>query len=186
MYGLTLILGGARAGKSDFAVRLARASGRPVIYCATAEARDEEMATRIAVHRATRPTGWRTVEAPLDPAAALAEIATAGDLLVLDCVTLWVSNMVLAAGEPYGTRAEGVILAAVERLLAWRADRGCALVAVSNEVGLGEVPLTPLGRAYRDALGRANRALAAAADEAYWVVAGLALPLRALGARAVG
>jgi adenosylcobinamide kinase/adenosylcobinamide-phosphate guanylyltransferase len=170
----TLVLGGARSGKSTFAERRAAESGRPVLYLATATAGDAEMAARIAAHRAARPADWRTVEAPLEPAAAIRAHARAGDLVLLDCVTLWVSNRLLADPAPSDAdlvgAAEGIADAALER----RAD----LVAVSNEVGLGVVPPYPLGRRYRDALGRVNQALAARADEAVLLVAGLPLRLK--------
>jgi adenosylcobinamide kinase/adenosylcobinamide-phosphate guanylyltransferase len=170
----TLILGGARSGKSTFAERRAAESGRPVLYLATATAGDHEMAERIAAHRAARPTHWRTVEAPLDPAAAIREHAHAGDLVLLDCITLWASNRLLA--EPAPTDAE--LVADAEAIAVAARETGADLVAVSNEVGLGLVPPYPLGRRYRDALGRVNQALASRADEAVFLVAGLPMRLK--------
>ena len=170
----TLILGGARSGKSTCAERRAAESGRPVLYVATATAGDDEMAERIAAHRAARPAAWRTVEAPLDPAAAIREHARPGHLVLLDCVTLWVSNRLLA--EPTSTDAE--LVAQAEAIAEAARAREVDLVAVSNEVGLGVVPPYPLGRRYRDALGRVNQALAARADEALFLVAGLPLRLK--------
>ena len=157
---LVFLLGGARSGKSALAVRLASASGAPVVFVATGEARDEEMRERIARHRAERPRGWTTVEEPLELAAAIASAPPEACVLV-DCLSLWVANLLEHGREPDGN----VPL------------RDGPTIAVSNEVGLGIVPGTPLGRAYRDVLGRVNAAWAAAADEAYLVVAGKALRL---------
>ena len=180
MSGLTLVLGGARSGKSELALRLATASGRPVLYVATARAGDDEMARRIDAHRAQRPPAWRTVEEPLRVVEAL-EAARVGPegFVVVDCLTLWASNLMLAGA------AEDDIAAVAARLVRWRANAGCALCVVSNEVGLGLVPDTALGRAYRDALGRANATLAAAAGRVLLAVAGLALELSAAGARPI-
>ncbi len=188
--GLTVVTGGARAGKTAFALQLARAHVGPVIYVATAEAGDDEMAVRIQRHRAERPRHWRTIEEPVDPLAALASVLP-GTLVVLDCVTLWVSNLLLAAlpraawdtteGETAAQRA----LTAVREFAAWCERRQVSVVAVTNEVGLGIVPADPLTRLYRDTLGHANRLLAAHAERVYLAVAGLALELRTAGAVAV-
>jgi adenosyl cobinamide kinase/adenosyl cobinamide phosphate guanylyltransferase len=160
---LTFLLGGARSGKSSLAVRLAGKSGAPVVFVATGEARDAEMAERIARHRAERPAGWETVEEPLALAAALA--AAPGDsCVVVDCLSLWVANL-LERGE----EADGAAAVA--------AARPGATIAVSNEVGLGIVPATPLGRRYRDVLGRVNAIWADAAAETFLVVAGRRLRL---------
>jgi adenosylcobinamide kinase / adenosylcobinamide-phosphate guanylyltransferase len=160
---LTLLLGGARSGKSTLALRRAEASGRPVVFVATAEAGDAEMAERIAKHRGERDPRWATVEAPHDLAAAL-EQAPAGACVIVDCLTLWVANR-LEEGE-----AELVRLAAEAAALA--AAREGPTIAVSNEVGMGVVPATPMGRRYRDVLGRVNAVWAEAATEAALVVAG--------------
>jgi len=157
---LTLLLGGARSGKSSLAVRRAAATGAPVVFVATGEARDGEMAERIRRHRAERPRAWTTVEEPLELHAAV-EAAPAEACVVVDCLSLWVANLLEAGREPD------------PRVPA----RSGPTIAVSNEVGLGVVPATPLGRRYRDVLGRVNAAWAAAADEAWLVVAGKALPL---------
>lgn len=185
--GLTLITGGARAGKTSLALQLARGHPGEVVYIATAEPRDDEMATRIARHRAERPPAWRTVEAPLDPGAAFAGLHP-GTLVLLDCLTLWVSNLLLtglpsedwpaAAGEAEMART----LAEVTRFADALAGRGLPGIVVSNEVGLGIVPADPLSRLYRDTLGRANQALAARAAQVYLAVSGLALELRGAGA----
>jgi adenosyl cobinamide kinase/adenosyl cobinamide phosphate guanylyltransferase len=167
---LVLLLGGARSGKSALAVRLAGASGRPVVFVATGEAGDEEMAARIERHRADRPLDWLTVEEPLDLARALAD-ADAGACVLVDCLSLWVANLIEAglADEDVAARAhEAASLAAA---------RDAPTIAVGNEVGLGIVPVSELGRRYRDVLGRVNATWAAAADEAALVVAGRLLAL---------
>ncbi len=172
------ILGGARSGKSDYAERLAAEMGRHVLYIATAEARDEEMVTRIAAHRRARPTDWRTLEAPRRVGEALATLDERPDLLLLDCLTLLVSNLVLALeGEPAAT-IEAAVQAEVETILAAQAELAVPLIAVSNEVGLGVVPPYPLGRLYRDILGRVNQRVAALADQVLFMVAGLPMVVK--------
>jgi len=180
---LVLILGGARSGKSAFAERLARERGGATLYVATAEAGDEEMACRIAAHRAARPLDWRTLEEPLTPAARLAEdgALTGVATVLLDCLTLLVSNLLLAHEEE---GEEGVALrvdAEIDALLQRFDEAPAGWVLVSNEVGLGLVPPYPLGRIYRDLLGRVNQRIAARADRVYLLVAGLPLDLKALG-----
>ena len=188
--GLTFILGGARAGKSTFAEQLAARHGPNVTYVATATPGDEEMRGRIAAHRAARPALWRTLEEPLDPAGALRAAAVGGAVL-LDCLTLLTSNLVLrnvhpdAVAREHVRRTEECVMAAVDALLAWQRECGVPLYVVSNEVGLGVIPPYPLGRAFQDILGRANQRVAAVASEAFLVVAGLALPLKALGAQSI-
>jgi adenosylcobinamide kinase / adenosylcobinamide-phosphate guanylyltransferase len=182
---LTLLLGGVRAGKSVAALRLARESDRGggVLFVATAQALDDEMGRRIAAHRRERPPHWDTLESPIDvPSALAARLATGRpvDAIVIDCVTLWVSNLLLAAGE--GQDAEELIARHVQALLDVVGRAGPArCIVVSNEVGLGVVPPTPLGRAYRDALGRANQLIAAAADDVRLFIAGLELSLKSSG-----
>jgi adenosylcobinamide kinase / adenosylcobinamide-phosphate guanylyltransferase len=165
---LVFLLGGARSGKSALAVRLAERSGLPVTFVATAEARDEEMAERIAHHRAARPAGWTTIEEPVDLLGALDRVA-ADSCLVLDCLSLWVSNALERGKETIERQAQEAAarVAAREQLS----------VAVSNEVGLGIVPVSDLGRRYRDLLGRVNAVWAEAASEAALVAAGRLLPL---------
>jgi adenosyl cobinamide kinase/adenosyl cobinamide phosphate guanylyltransferase len=188
--GLTLITGGVRAGKSRFAERLAVRHGEGVLYVATAEALDDEMRARIAAHQAHRPATWRTLEAPLDPSGALRDAPPAA-AVVLDCLTVWASNILLRVLDPdsinaaAATRAEDEAVAGVAALLGWQRSQGTPLYVVSNEVGLGVVPPTPLGRVYQDVLGRLNQRVAAAAERVYLVHAGLALELRAAGAVSV-
>jgi adenosylcobinamide kinase/adenosylcobinamide-phosphate guanylyltransferase len=167
---LVLLLGGARSGKSTLAVEMARQSTGDIVFVATAEARDDEMRERVARHRTERPEEWRTIEAPTDIEAAFA--AAAPDAcLILDCLSLWVANL-LEAG-----RAEGEIEELAEEIALRASVRPGLTIGVSNEVGLGVVPATPLGRRYRDLLGRVNAIWAGAADEALLVVAGRVLPL---------
>ncbi len=162
---LTLVLGGARSGKSLYAERLVTALSPPWAYVATAQAFDDEMVLRIAQHRARRAEGWETVEAPLDLAGAL---ATAGGWPVLvDCLTLWLTNQMLGGHD---------IAAATAALDAALDARTAPTVLVANEVGLGIVPDNALARAFRDAAGRLNQHLAARADTVLFMVAGL--PMR--------
>ena len=170
---LTLILGGARSGKSDYAERLAAELGQHIVYVATAEVGDAEMAQRIAAHRLARPTIWQTLEAPRHVGAALAEITEAPDGLLLDCLTLLVSNILLALETEPSTSMEAAVQAELEAILAAQARLDVPLIVVSNEVGLGLVPPYPLGRVYRDVLGRANQYLAARANRVIFMVAGL-------------
>jgi adenosylcobinamide kinase/adenosylcobinamide-phosphate guanylyltransferase len=156
---LVVYIGGARSGKSRLAVERAWASGAEVVFVATGEAGDEEMAARIAHHRAERPGGWTTVEEPIELARALRD-APADATVVVDCLSLWVANG--------GGGSDALEVAAA---------RGALTIAVTNEVGLGIVPDNALARAYRDELGRVNAAWCAAADEAWFVVAGKALQL---------
>ena len=179
---LTLILGGARSGKSAHAERLAQTRGQQVVYVATAEARDAEMAMRIATHRAQRPSDRHTVEAPRVTGAAIraavAEIAEV-DLVLVDCLTLLASNVIAGSGENVpAEQADAALQHEVGELLAVYADGTAEWIIISNEVGLGIVPAYPLGRVYRDALGRANQRLAAVADEVLFMVAGLAMVVK--------
>ncbi len=168
---LTFLVGGARSGKSALAVRLASEWEGPVVMLATAEARDDaDLGARIARHRLERPASWRTVEEPLDLVGELGRVPGRAFLLV-DCLTLWAAN-----GLEAGWSDEEIERAAVAA--AWlAATRPAPTVVVSNEVGLGVVPATPLGRSFRDLLGRVNAVFAAHADRACLVVAGRTLEL---------
>jgi adenosylcobinamide kinase/adenosylcobinamide-phosphate guanylyltransferase len=176
---LTLVLGGARSGKSAHAERLAAERGGNILFVATAEAGDEEMAARIAAHRAARPAAWRTLEAPRNTGPAIQASAGDADLVLLDCLTLLANNVIAPLPESASAaQAEAALTAEVDALLAAYAAGRAAWIVISNEVGLGLVPPYPLGRVYRDALGRANQRLAAAADEALFMVAGLPLRIK--------
>lgn len=167
-----MLTGGARSGKSAAAVAAAAASGAPVTFIATAEPDDDEMAERIARHRAERPAHWTTLEAPRDLAGAVAGVDPA-DTVIVDCLGLWVTNRMLE--DPPVDGAELLAEAAgLARELAARPGLG---LVVTNEVGSGVVPPTPLGRDFRDILGMVNQAVVRAADAAYLVVAGRLLPL---------
>lgn len=166
---LTLVLGGARSGKSRHAEALIAETAPPWVYLATAEALDREMQERIAHHQGRRDPRWRTVEAPRDLAGAIAEVGADGQPVLIDCLTLWLSNTLLADGDVEGA-CDGLIAALTEA-------KG-PIVAVSNEVGFGIVPDTPLGRRFRDAQGRLNQQVAAVADRVVLVAAGLPLVLK--------
>jgi adenosylcobinamide kinase / adenosylcobinamide-phosphate guanylyltransferase len=169
---VTLVLGGARSGKSRYAERLIETAATHGTYCATAEAGDAEMAARIAAHRARRGPFWHTVEAPLEVASVIDRDAAIDCPLLIDCLTLWLSNLLLMDKR---IEAETAALSA--------SLRGAAgpVVLVANEVGLGLVPETPLGRRFRDEAGRLNQEIAALADRVVFVAAGLPLVLKEPG-----
>jgi adenosylcobinamide kinase / adenosylcobinamide-phosphate guanylyltransferase len=167
--GLALVLGGARSGKSAYAERLVTASGLDAVYIATAAVGDDEMAARIKDHRARRNPSWRTVEVPDGLEEALEREAGEGRAVLVDCLTLWLSNLMLADAD---------VEARTERLCNAAREAPGLRVLVSNEVGLGLVPETPLGRRFRDAQGRLNQAVAAVADNVVFMAAGLPLVLK--------
>jgi len=165
-----LVLGGQRSGKSRYAEELVMASGLAPVYLATATAGDGEMRDRIAAHRGRRDEGWRTVEEPLDLAGALARETGEGFYVLVDCLTLWVANLM---------EAERAVAAETEHLLAVLARVGGPVVVVSGEVGLGIVPGDALSRRFADALGVVNQRVAAVVDRVVLVAAGLTLVLKA-------
>ena len=165
---LSLILGGARSGKSDFAEKLATSANRPRTYIATSQAFDTEMEAKIAKHREDRGPDWQTIEAPLDIEAALAEVSPEAVVLI-DCLTLWLSNQM---------HAEAEIENEINKLLTALSASAIPVICVSNEVGMGLVPETPLGRQFRDLQGHLNRKVAEQADLAVFVAAGLPLILK--------
>jgi adenosylcobinamide kinase/adenosylcobinamide-phosphate guanylyltransferase len=187
---LSLILGGARSGKSSYAEKLATgslhgAAARPAVYIATAEAGDVEMATRIMAHRARRGAAWTTIEEPLKLADALARAAaqpglaapgpaSLGPAILVDCLTLWLANLM---------RAQADVDEATDDLVHALADCAAPVLLVSNEVGWGIVPETPLGRAFRDAQGRLNMRMAERADRVILMAAGLPLVMKDRPAR---
>jgi adenosylcobinamide kinase/adenosylcobinamide-phosphate guanylyltransferase len=164
---VTLVLGGARSGKSRHAEQLVTKTAPPWVYIATAQAHDAEMRARIADHQERRSAGWHTIEAPLDLSGAL-DHAERRPVLV-DCLTLWLTNIMLGGQD---------IVAATDALEAALERRTAPTVLVSNEVGLGIVPETPLGRSFRDEAGRLNQRMAARADRVSFMVAGLPLTLK--------
>ena len=214
---LILVTGGARSGKSTYAERLAAQLAEPrggrVTYIATSQTYDQEMTQRVSVHRASRPATWTTVECPVEVAAAVraaagsrgagaAGPAGAPPVVLLDCVTLWVTNLLFSGGAFGGSEppqggynydkdllpaveeraAAARVTAAVDGLVDAVDETGVTLVAVTNEVGLGVVPEYPLARLYRDQLGWANQRLARDADGLYFLVSGYPLDVKALAA----
>jgi adenosyl cobinamide kinase/adenosyl cobinamide phosphate guanylyltransferase len=170
---LTVLLGGARSGKSALAVDIADrvAAGAGVTYLATSPdiPGDADLADRIAIHRAERPSSWTTVEEQLDIADALTRVDT--DVVIVDCLTTWAGNML------HHERDEATVLADSDAAIAVIRRRRLHTVVVSNEVGLGIVPINELAREYRDVLGRVNQRWVAAADRSMFMVAGRAVPL---------
>jgi adenosylcobinamide kinase/adenosylcobinamide-phosphate guanylyltransferase len=164
---IILIGGGARSGKSRHALEQARKRGSRLVFLATAETFDEEMARRVALHRAERGTEFSTIEEPLEIAAAIRNTQDA-DAIVLDCLTLWLSNLMLTFGRDVDAEIEKFIEAA--------RSSSAAVIAVTNEVGCGIVPDNALSRDFRDHAGILNQRVAAAADEVYWMIFGQ--PLR--------
>ncbi len=186
---VTLVIGGSRSGKSTFAQRLAERARPPVLFVATGTASDDEMAVRIAAHQAARPANWRLLEAQRDVAATVRAELGGTRTILLDCLSLLVSNLLVAAAPEDGElsldgpRLELAAQTEVQTLVALAREHGAELIVVSNEVGMGVVPPSPLGRVFRDALGRANQELAAAADAVYLMVAGIPVDVKALASR---
>jgi adenosylcobinamide kinase/adenosylcobinamide-phosphate guanylyltransferase len=170
---LTLVLGGARSGKSRHAQSLASAAGGPVSFVATAVSEDPEMAQRIARHRADRPSHWTTIEAPLHLAAA---VRAAEGLVLVDCATIWLSNLLFEHRALDRGARETTILTEVETVAAVLREKES--IVVSNEVGEGIVPESPVAREFRDLQGQANQILARAASRVVLVVAGIPLDLK--------
>ncbi|MEM7132431.1 MAG: bifunctional adenosylcobinamide kinase/adenosylcobinamide-phosphate guanylyltransferase [Chloroflexota bacterium] len=175
---LTLILGGARSGKSHHAEKLAaEIGGDSVLYVATAQPFDDEMKARIAQHQAERPAGWSTVEAPNQAALAIEKHYATSQLpekvVLLDCLTVLTSNLLLPFDDPFAPEVEVTINRETDGLIQCIQSTEAHFLIVSNEVGLGLVPPYPLGRAYRDLLGRANQRLAQIAEKVLFMVAGL-------------
>ncbi len=167
-----LILGGARSGKSRHAVSQAQSVAGRTAFLATARLTDGNMAARIARHRADRPAGWSTVEEPHDPVAACRRLAPAHDLVVIDCVTTWVSNLIERGDD------DPAILAAADDLAKLMHERPVSLILISNEVGEGVHPPTEIGLRFRDLLGLVNQRVAAAADRVTLLIAGIPLTVK--------
>ncbi len=190
---LILITGGARSGKSTFAEQLALKSEKKVTYLATARTDDREMQKRVAAHRKRRPESFKTVEEALEPHLVLENDVDSNSLFLLDCLTLLISNRILADLEQHGALRQGEDIYADEDLLEAAGERAldyinilaekagkctAEVVVVTNEVGLGVVPNYPLGRVFRDYSGRANQVMAAASDQVWMVVCGIAQRLK--------
>lgn len=174
---MLLVGGGARSGKSRFALSLALGRGPKRTFIATAQAHDEEMRVRIARHREERGQHFRTLEATTDLPEVLGQ-ARDCDVVLIDCLTLYLSNLLLREPEPFDSSLESRILLELERTLRAIDEHPAEIVVVSNEVGMGIVPMSPLGRVFRDLAGRANQLFAARADEVYLATFGLVLRLR--------
>ncbi len=187
---ITLILGGARSGKSSYAEKLAKErGGDDVIYLATSEVKDAEMQERVVKHRAQRPSAWVTIEAPRNLTQPLIH-ARAAKVVLLDCLTFLVANYLMDSSapqddpfdepsdDPFDPQIETEVLAELDALVAYVKERDVQILVVSNEVGLGLVPAYALGRAYRDLLGRANQHLARHADEVLFLVAGIPMQVK--------
>lgn len=199
----TFITGGARSGKSRFAELLAAHTKRPVIYIATAQIWDEEMAVRVKKHQLQRPSHWRLIEEPRNILDILHQLKDEDGVILLDCVTLWLSNLLLAGqshpttpscpdgddfildlpndNDLYNNDLEPQILATVKDVAQLAREIKPQVIFVSNEVGQGIVPELPLARAYRDLAGRSNQLLASSADQVYMVVAGIPMEIKHSG-----
>jgi adenosylcobinamide kinase/adenosylcobinamide-phosphate guanylyltransferase len=179
MASVTLVMGGARSGKSRLAEELARAHGAPLAYIATGSAGDAEMAERIARHRSRRGADWRTIEAPMALADAIREAAANHRAILVDCLTLWLSNLLLRyeAALPWEEVAPRV-LAHVAELAEELRRTTVPVVLVTSEVGMGIVPENRLGRLFRDLAGEANETVAAAADQVYICFAGIPMKIK--------
>jgi adenosylcobinamide kinase/adenosylcobinamide-phosphate guanylyltransferase len=181
---LTLVTGGARSGKSRFAEQLAEQGCAPVLYLATAEVLDDEMRDRVQAHQARRPSTWQTLEARTEVGPAVAGLDQVPGTVLLDDLGLLVTNHLLDLSGPAdpttetGRLLDDVLSREIDALTAAQMAGGWDLIVVTNEVGLGIVPATPLGRVFRDVLGRANQLLAARADAVYLLVAGLPLRIK--------
>ena len=186
---IVLIIGGARSGKSTFAEHLAASSGKRVAFIATATASDADMQVRIARHRASRPSEWITIEEPLNLVKAVQEASNKADVILLDCMTLWLSNWM--GQQEYRDEGDDVFLknnstesalAIIEALLAIvkTLNASKTLIIVTNEVGLGIVPMHPVSRVYRDVLGWVNQRIAQDAERVYLMIAGLAVDIKQL------
>jgi adenosylcobinamide kinase/adenosylcobinamide-phosphate guanylyltransferase len=166
---IILLLGGARSGKSYYAQQLAAELGSKVLFVATGEGLDEEMKSRIAEHRKSRPSNWRTLEITTGIGKRIEKQIGDADVVVIDCITLLISN--LLRGEPAYPEAEKRVIAEINELIDAMDKLDASFVIVSNEVGMGLVPDNKLGRIYRDLLGKANQLLASRATEVYLMVA---------------
>jgi len=173
-----LILGGARSGKSHYAQEIALKLPQPVLFVATAEAGDDEMKQRIEEHRKSRPSTWHTLEAATHVGQQIKQRAGKAQTVIVDCITLLVSNILTQFGHPAGELVEQEVMAEINELTDYMNQVKANFIIVSNEVGLGLVPANSMSRLYRDLLGKANQILAQQADEVYLMVAGLPFPIK--------
>ena len=171
-----LVLGGARSGKSTYAQKLASGMGERVLFCATAEPLDDDMLHRIEEHKKSRPGGWETLEVSRDVGRALSNLTSGYDAVIIDCITLLVSNCFHHDTE--SALAERIVCEEIRSLIEFMGHKESNYILVSNEVGGGLVPDNVLGRLYRDLLGKANQLLANAADEVYLMVAGIPIKVK--------
>ncbi len=174
------ITGGARSGKSTFAEKIAEYSGKKVTYIATAEALDDEMAARISEHRKRRPASWATIEEPYLVTSALEEVGRQDGVVMIDCLTLLISNLLFSPSAKGGQPSQQEVLSEMTDLARSARDSRADVVIVSNELGLGVVPEYPQARLYRDLVGWANQMMAKEADHAYFLISGMALDIKAL------
>jgi len=174
---LVLVTGAARSGKSYFAEKMAAEWSEKVIYLATCVPGDDEMRDRVARHQARRPAAWQTIEEPIDPAQVIKELDQTGQVFLLDCLTLLVSNWIFQYDE---APDEDKILEKIAQLAKVGRDAKSHIIIVTNEVGWGIVPADPLSRLYRDIIGRANQIIAAHADQVFLTVAGIPVDLKSL------
>lgn len=190
MSDFILITGGARSGKSTFAEQLAAHPGRPVIYIATAQVLDDEMALRVEKHKRQRPSHWQLIEEPFDIPTVLEEIRNEDAVVLLDCITIWLSNLMLknfgstqesACSDTLTPEAEKEILFQVQRAATLAQEISPQVIMVTNEVGQGIVPDNPMARSYRDLAGRSNQLLAHKADNVFCVVAGYPMEIKHSG-----
>lgn len=178
---IVLVTGGTRSGKSVFAENYAQRKGKNIAYIATAQIYDKEMQARIDLHRRRRPENWTTYEAPYNAGDAIKIAARHCDTILFDCLTIYTSNLLLAADAPSDKTERCLsITGAIDQLLASAASSNATVIFVTNEVGMGIVPENALAREYRDLAGLANQQVAARADEAYLVVSGIAVDIKKL------
>jgi adenosylcobinamide kinase/adenosylcobinamide-phosphate guanylyltransferase len=173
---LVLVLGGARSGKSSFAQQLAARSDSKVLFLATAEASDDEMVKRIAKHKQSRPAAWVTIEEPLRMASTLMKENQSYDLAIVDCLTVWLGNMMFHNTDV----SEEKIMQEVSAVLRSYKNGSCSYILISGELGLGVVPENPMGRLFRDIHGRMNQEIAQEADKVFLMIAGIPLEIKGI------
>jgi len=179
---LILVTGGARSGKSSFAEKLAKEANKDVTYLATCQALDEEMALRIEEHKKRRPKNWKTIEEPLNASSVIEKEGKSDRVILLDCLALLVANLFFSKGDSTSELIDQAVLNEIKTLAKISKDVPASVIIVTNEVGMGIVPEFPLGRAYRDTLGKANQILASEADEVYLLVCGIPVNVKQLQA----